>query len=320
LDDGILLHLNADRLRTVMAPKVDGAWNLHTLTTDKPLDFFVLFSSVASLLGSPGQGNYSAANAFLDALAYHRRRQGQVGLSINWGPWSEIGLAAAQAKANETPTVGGIRAIIPEQGIEIFGHLLGQNAIQVSVMALNLHQWRQFHPKASQSTLFSHLIEEKQAAVQSTQSNRLRNMFRVAAPDQRRQLIGNYLHEQITHVLRLDPTQLDENTPFGSLGFDSLMALELRNQLEDHLGLNLPVTLIWNYQTIAELTSHLAEKMGYSLDQAASSVSEDAPEAEAESLEQLLSDEERESLTALLSELDGTSLDDLQQALADKEN
>ncbi len=94
LDDGILLEQDAARFAGVMAPKVRGSWNLHLLTRDDPLDFFVLFSSIASFLGSPGQGSYAAANAFLDALAHHRRAAGLPASSINWGPWAEVGLAA----------------------------------------------------------------------------------------------------------------------------------------------------------------------------------------------------------------------------------
>src|SRR5207253_3246325 len=94
LDDGILMHLDRERFESVMSPKLAGAWNLHRLTLDKALDFFILFSSSAALLGAPGQGSYAAANAFLDALAHYRRRLGLKALSINWGNWLEVGLAA----------------------------------------------------------------------------------------------------------------------------------------------------------------------------------------------------------------------------------
>src|SRR6266571_316995 len=88
LDDGVLLEQTPERFERVLAPKVRGSWNLHLLTQEMPLDFFVLFSSAASLLGSPGQGNYAAANAFLDALAHHRRMEGRPGVSINWAGWA----------------------------------------------------------------------------------------------------------------------------------------------------------------------------------------------------------------------------------------
>ena len=94
LDDGLIQQQTWQRFTKVMAPKVQGAWNLHNLSQHESLDFFVMFSSSASLLGAPGQGNYAAANAFLDALASYRRSQGLAGLSINWGPWAEVGMTA----------------------------------------------------------------------------------------------------------------------------------------------------------------------------------------------------------------------------------
>ena len=96
LDDGVLLQMDRERFARALAPKVQGAWNLHEATRDAPLDFFVLFSSVSCLLGSPGQGNYAAGNAFLDALAHYRRGLGLPALSVNWGPWAGAGMAAAR--------------------------------------------------------------------------------------------------------------------------------------------------------------------------------------------------------------------------------
>src|SRR5262249_24825362 len=101
LDDGILLKLTPERFNRVSEPKGAGSWNLHTLTRDRRLDYFVLFSSAAALLGSPGQANYSAANAFLDGLARYRHSLGLPALSIDWGPWADIGLAAAQSKRGQ---------------------------------------------------------------------------------------------------------------------------------------------------------------------------------------------------------------------------
>ncbi len=104
LDDGILREQSRERFDRVMAAKVHGAWNLHELTDDMPLELFVLFSSAAAILGSPGQGNYASANAFLDALAHHRRALKLPALSVNWGSWDEVGMAA-RAEAERRPTL-----------------------------------------------------------------------------------------------------------------------------------------------------------------------------------------------------------------------
>ena len=115
LDDGVILQQTWQRFSRVMAPKVMGSWHLHTQTKNQPLDFFVMFSSAASLLGSPGQSNHASANAFLDALAYHRKANGLPGLSINWGAWSEIG--AARGQVGERVKMKGMETIAPQEGI-----------------------------------------------------------------------------------------------------------------------------------------------------------------------------------------------------------
>ena len=125
LDDGVLLEQDWARFAGVMAAKVAGAWHLHTLTRDDDLDLFVLFSSVASLLGSPGQGNHAAANAYLDALAHHRRALGLCGLSINWGAWSEIG-AAARADRERRIQLQGIDSMTPAEALAALEAALDQ--------------------------------------------------------------------------------------------------------------------------------------------------------------------------------------------------
>jgi acyl carrier protein len=301
LDDGILLQLTPERFRTVMAPKIQGAWNLHTLTQDQPLDFFMLFSSMASVIGSPGQANYSAANAFLDALAHHRQRQGRPGLSINWGPWAEVGQAAAQANRGERLALRGIASITPEQGMEALGALLRAAPPQVGVVTLDLRQWREFYPAAADSPLLTHLMQEESSRRRlRPSSSRMRAVLLAAEAGQRRLLLEGHLQEQIAQVLRLAPSQLDARTPLGSLGLDSLMALEVRNRLEVSLGLTLSATLVWSYPTIAALATHLASQLETPLDTPSSSDAavQTGPDQLAETAAKIaqLSDAEMEAL------------------------
>ena len=262
LEDGLLIQQDLERLRKVMVPKVEGALNLHRLTRDKVLDFFVLYSSGASLLGSPGQGNYAAANTFLDALAHHRRAQGLPALSINWGPFSEVGLAAAQENRGTRLSNRGIRSLTPQEGVAVLGQLLRTDVIQIAPMAIDMRQWVVFYPHASS---FSRLAPLMQKTLNSKSSETVKTnlgvSLRAAMPAERRTLIEQFIREQVASVVRLEPSLVERQTPFKNLGIDSLMGLELRNRLETGLGLALSATLIWTYPNVASLAEHLSEKL-----------------------------------------------------------
>jgi acyl carrier protein len=261
LDDGLLLRLDDEHFRRVMDGKAAGAWNLHTLTAERSLDCFVMFSSAASLLGAPAQANYAAANAFLDALAQYRRARGLPALSINWGPWAEIGLAARPNRATRL-SLRGVDSLSPAQGLEALDHLLRHDATQVGVLRLNLRQWQEFYPKVAEAPLLSLLLtHDLQADRNDRENSALRTMLLEAEPSRRLAILERHLQEQLGQVLRLSPSRIDNRTPLSTLGLDSLMALELRNRLEASLGVTLSATLVWNYPTIGEMAPFLGDRM-----------------------------------------------------------
>ena len=271
LDDGLLVGLEAERFRKVLTPKLAGAWVLHTLTQDMPLDFFILFSSAASLLGSPGQGNHSAANAFLDALAHFRRGRGLPGLSINWGPWSEVGLAAQPGRA-ERLSLRGLGSVTPQQGLAALGFLLRRTDLaQVGVMPFDLAQWSEFYPNALESLFFSRLTSEKKMSSVGGRPGGMRGELLAVSTAQRRSVLEAHLRREISEVLRLAADQIDADQPLSTLGLDSLRSLEVRNRLEISLQLKLPVTLIWKYPTVKSLAASLAQLMSIPLDHRAES-------------------------------------------------
>jgi NADPH:quinone reductase-like Zn-dependent oxidoreductase/acyl carrier protein len=314
LDDSTLLNLDVARLRAVLAPKADGAWNLHTLTRDLPLDFFVLFSSAAGMLGSPGQANYAAANAYLDALAHHRRALGLPALSINWGPWAEVGLAAAQANRGQRLAVQGLAGLTPSEGLAALGYLLGQSVPQVAVMKFNLRHWRQLFPRAAGSRLLTHLNGSDLASEDTTAASRaMRTALLGAAPGLRQSLLETHLIQEIAQVLRLSIDQIDAKTPLPTLGLDSLMALELRNRLELSLGVTLSATLIWGYPTVAALAPFLAEKMSLPLEVTSSppaAAAEPTPPSAPQALDELSEESAAELLAEKLAALDREYRDD----------
>ena len=252
LQDALLSEQTRESLRAVLAPKVAGAWNLHELTAEDPLDFFVMYSSVAALLGLPGQGNYAAANAFLDALAHDRRAQGRPALSLNWGPFSQVGMAV-DASRGQRLQHRGLGSLTPEQGLEALESLLMCGAAQVAVAPLNARQWVEFYPQAASWGLLSSLLGETESrSAESPLCERIAAESGRALP-----LLEQFVCEQLAQVLRLPAEAVDGLRPFKSMGVDSLMGLELRNRLEAGLGLRLQATLLWTYPHVAALAEHL---------------------------------------------------------------
>ena len=271
LDDGALLQQDWSRFATVTAPKVDGSWLLHRLTQSLPLDFFVMFSSAASLIGSPGQSNHAAANAFMDALAHHRRSQGLPALSINWGAWAETG-AAVDYDVFERIGHQGVSAIRPADGLHVLAALMQGDAPQVGVLPVAWPTFLKRFAQGAEPAFFAEMAREarqKQAApvtlAQPLAEARpdLLKLLEDTAPAKQRALLVAFVQQQAAQVLELDSAQaVSERLPLSELGLDSLMAVELRNRLSSGLGLKrtLPATLVFDYPTAESIADYLARE------------------------------------------------------------
>nr|WP_269455615.1 type I polyketide synthase [Micromonospora narathiwatensis] len=263
LDDGLMLQLDRARFRAVAAPKVDGAWHLHRATLDKDLDFFVLFSSAAALLGSPGQANYASANAFLDSLARLRRGQGRAALSVNWGPWSEAGLAARPDRGGQLAGQG-IVSIDPSDGIEALDRLVRTPAAQAAVLPVDRDRLRAAATGGLLPALLADLVaaDGTPAAAERQRSGEVRQRLLTVEPGRRRRnLLTQHVAGEVARVLKLDVARVDVTAPLASMGFDSLMSLELRKRLETSLDVELSATIAWRFPTIDALVPFLAERM-----------------------------------------------------------
>lgn len=314
LDDGVLEQQSLAKWARVMGAKAAGAWHLHQMTQTMPLDHFVCFSSVAALLGSTGQGNYAAANAFLDALAHHRRALGLPGLSINWGSWAEVGMAARLGERDLHRLAGyGIRLIAPEQGVAAMDLLLRDNATQAAVLAVDWDKWLAQWPVPT--PFYAKFIRESTGLGQgaagkerrAAQPN-FRQQLQETAPSKRRGFLLAHIQEQVEKVLGRGPSGkgLGLQQGFFDAGMDSLTSIELRNYLQNSLGCALPATLAFNYSTIAALTEHLAHTV---LDLDATANQEEASQADspddwAAAIEQLSAEEAEDLLLAELDKVD----------------
>ncbi|MEP6915116.1 MAG: type I polyketide synthase, partial [Acidobacteriota bacterium] len=239
LDDGVIAQQQWSRFATVMGPKVDGAWHLHRHTSNLPLDFFVLFSSAVALLGSAGQGNYAAANACLDALAWDRKAQGLPALSVDWGPWSDAGMAAAlDARSRDRFTRQGWRQIPPEAGLAALEHLIATGTTHAGVLPVD---WDVALPPGAAVGIFAGLARrgEAHASRPDTASSLTVHDLAGMTADLQNRAVEAHVTSHLRRVLAV--SMLDAETALGQLGLDSLMALEVRNALERELGISLPV-------------------------------------------------------------------------------
>ena len=291
LDDGLLGDHTQARMSAVLAPKVLGAWNLHTATAGLPLDFFVLYGSAASMIGAPGQGPYAAANGFLAGLAHQRRCEGLTACCLEWGPFAGSGMAGDSQAAGARIAARGFEPIEPEAGHVLLGRALAADEVQVGLMQVDLRRWLAFHPVASRLPLLSRLHGPGGTAPTARALARIRG----AAPGAQRAALLALVTAQVASVLAMSPDALDPEVPLDDLGVDSLTGLDLRNRIEADLGISLQATMVWSFPNVAAVSEHLAEQLGLQC-------AEDAVEAEVKAL----SDAELEAaLEAELAATDG---------------
>ncbi|MFI9194298.1 beta-ketoacyl synthase N-terminal-like domain-containing protein, partial [Streptomyces californicus] len=263
LDDGVFTALTPERLDTVLRPKAEAATHLHELTRGLDLTAFVLFSSVAATFGGAGQGNYAAANAHLDALAQRRRADGLPALSLAWGLWAGGGMAGGLDEADlKRMTRAGVAALTAEEGLALFDAALDADPAVLLPMRMDLAALR---AQGQPAPLLRGLIRPRVRRAREADPgavDTLKQRIASVPESERGQVLLDLVLAHAAAVLGHSGTGgIGETQPFTELGFDSLTAVELRNQLNAGTGLRLPATLIFDYPTPQALATHLGDEL-----------------------------------------------------------
>jgi acyl carrier protein len=278
-DDGILLNCDLARFAGVLAPKVEGSWNLHRCSEHLGLDHFVLFGSAAGLVGNAGQASYAAANAFLDGLAGHRRARGLPCTTIDWGAWEDVGATAGDDMRARLARQG-VQTIDVDEGMEILDHLLVRGTERIAVLPLD---------GAPSGELARHpLLAGVTGAGASSQGPApLADELRAASSARRGDLMVEHAQRVVGAVLGIpDDAPIDVRLGFFDLGMDSMMALEVRNRLAASLGIALPGTIALDHPTVDRLSEHLLELL-FAGDEEAVATDEDLPGELADLLDEI---------------------------------
>lgn len=294
LRDGLLQQQSAETFAQVMAPKVTGTWNLHQLSQalypETPLDFFVCFSSIASLIGSPGQGNYAAANAFMDGFAHYRRSLGLAGLSINWGPWGGAGMAGQLSDRDRARIAStGITPLRPGDGLQALEQLLlkpqsysqshSQSESLVPQLGILDLDWSKFLQQFPTVPAF---LKNLAVVAEPKAKSAFLSQLEKTPSSARKEFLSSHVRSQIAKVLGLSsPDEVGLDQSFADLGMDSLMGMEMKSRLQTSLNHTFPATLAADYPTVGSLIDYLAQDV---LALGAGSVAPEAPDLAAQGL------------------------------------
>ncbi len=330
IDDGVIESLSPERVKRVFASKVHAACHLHELTAGMDLSAFVLFSSAGGTLGSPGQGNYSAANTFLDALAAHRRAQGLPGISLAWGFWAQATDLTRTMSQSDLQRLGrvGVAALSSDEGLRLFDSAHRTSRAHVLPMRLDLQTIRTQANTGVLPALLRSLIRTPTQRKPNNDRGQLTRRLAEGSKSDQESIVLELVRSQVARVLgHSSLNTIDVQHTFKELGFDSLAAVELRNQMEAATELRLPATLVFDYPTPVALAAYILEELTNVEGGACAAAEAELNKLSADLLS-LAEDDDRERmarrLQMLITELKGSSDatttgdDDLESATDDE--
>jgi polyketide synthase 12 len=267
LDDGLLSSLTPASIRTVFGPKVDAAWHLHDLTRELDLTAFILYSSAAGVLGSPGQANYAAANSFLDGLAHQRRCEHRPAISLAWGLWAETSALTQQLTNVDRNRIAraAVRPLTTERGLTLFDKALTNNIPMGAALDLNYGVLRQLARQNHLPPIFREIVDQPSATSPALPTETLEFLqhFTDLTPEDRVPALVDLVRTQAAIVLGFPPDEVvEDDLPFPQMGFNSLSVTELRNHLNDETGLQLSIAAVFDNATLQALAEFINREMG----------------------------------------------------------
>lgn len=256
-------EITKENILEMMKPKVIGSIHLHHNFKDKELDFFVLFSSITSLIAPPRLSIYAAANAFLDALAYERQREGLTAVSINWGPWSEAGMAAQSNDSNET---AGMQHMSVQDGLNYFETALKLELPQIAITKVNWQSIRSQFPSIVKTSFLNEVITEAEQKENNSKVNEIENMVLIdrlmnETSEQKIFILKGFLREEIAAILKVSANSVEDDTSLLTLGLDSMMAVEFSNRIEVQVKVNIPIATFLKGASIEEIANIITEEL-----------------------------------------------------------
>jgi acyl transferase domain-containing protein/NAD(P)-dependent dehydrogenase (short-subunit alcohol dehydrogenase family)/acyl carrier protein len=305
LDDAPLGDLDLERIGRVMAPKAGGAWILHQLTKDRPLDHFVLFSSVSSLIGNPRQGNYVAANAFLDALAEHRAARGLSGTSIQWGVLGGTGMAADESVRAYLESLG-LHAMPASATLAALKRVLRLRAPQIGIIDVTWPTLGQAAPHLARSPRTAHLVGEAAGGAPS-EVEQLRRHLASLAPEARQGEIARFLSERLAHILQLPLDRLDPTRSLSALGVDSLLSMQVQGTIREALGVEIPALDLLRAESVNQVASTLATRLEGGVPVVPAPAPADVAQAQLEQQVNSLSESEVDTILRAMLEAEKTA-------------
>ena len=268
--DAVLSDVTEESIRCVMRAKAAGAWNLHRLAESSSLDHFVLYSSITAVLSQPGQGSYAAANAYLDGLAILRSAAGLPSLSVQWGPWAGSGMMQQQGASRSLAAWSdqGIESFDPAAGLDGLSRLLTDSTPVALCAKID---WKKYGRSLTgeRPAVFADLLGKGEPQTAKPESGLCETMGALP-PAERAAALESHVKNVVATVLKSKATRFDSNSPLGSMGVDSLMAVEIARRITGGLGVRLPVTAIFNFPTIALLSKEISKRLGWDAAPAAS--------------------------------------------------